>query len=61
MPARRCDGRCLAGRNAPLLAIVGDSDVRNFLQMCDSGDARGRRHSIVIPVSPLPYVLRAIL
>jgi hypothetical protein len=56
MPAQRCGGSCLAGRNAQLLAFVGDSDVRNFLQMCDSGDAHWLRQNqrIVIPVSPLP-------
>ena len=32
----------LVGRNAQLLAIVGDSDVRNFLQTCDGANARGR-------------------
>ena len=39
MPATKSlrDCRCRVGRNAQLLATVGDSDVRNFLQTCDSG------------------------
>jgi hypothetical protein len=34
---RSTAGPLVVGRDAELLAPVGDSDVRHFLQTCDSG------------------------